>query len=206
MPNILEVASDNYWRWGRKKVANKHRNTMEVKVAGVQMDLRDVSFHFKRKTGFPTISDTGVVDLLLPNDGFSFKMKVSTADKKDSQNYFKVEKVDVDFKDLKLKVTKSNHKLLFGLFKPFALKAMRPALQKAVEKAIKDQCNELDKFLYEIKLEADRALDEARSDPENVPNIYQRYYNAAQKRLLQGKEKAEAVAQDKKVNVAITQD
>ena len=206
MPNIMEVASDNYWRWGRKKIANSNKNTMEIKVSGIQMDLRDVSYHIKRKQGFPSITDTGVADILLPGDGFSFKMKISTADKKDRQNYFKVEKVDVDLEDLKIKLHKSNHKLLFGLFKPIMLKALRPPMQKAVEKAIQDECNKLDQLFFQVKQEADRALEAAKEDPENAPNIYERYYNAAQKRIMQGKEKAEAVAQDKKVNVAMTKE
>lgn len=204
MPNVLEVASDNYFRWGRKKIANKHKNTVDVKVTGIQMDLRDVSYHIKRKSGFPSITDTGVLDLLLPGNGFSFRVKVATPEAKDSHHVFKVEKVDVNVKDLKLKIKKSNHKLLFTLFKPIALKAIRPALQKAVEKAIKDECDKADQFLYEVKQEADRALEEAKTDPERAVNIYQRYYDATHKRFLQGKEKAKAVVQDKKVNVAMT--
>jgi DNA ligase-4 len=52
-------------------------------------------------------------------------------------------------------------------------------------------------------------MHQAREDPENVPNIYQRYVTAAQKKVLQGRKKAEgavgAVA-DKKVNYAITKE
>ncbi|KAM0200721.1 hypothetical protein ACHAPA_008181 [Fusarium lateritium] len=205
-PNVFEIASDHYFRWGRKKIANKSHQTIEVKVAGIQMDLRDVSFHIKRKQGFPSITDTGVADIVLPGDGFSFKMKVSTADKKDRQNYFKVENVDVDFAKLQIKVKKSNHKLLFGILKPFMLKVIRPPLQKAVEKAIKDQCNKLDQMLFQVKQEADRATAEAKNNPENTPNIYNRYYNAAQQQLTKNKKKAEAVAADKKANVAITKE
>lgn len=204
MPNILEISSDNYFRWGRKKIANKNKNTIDIKVSGVQMDLRDVSFHVKRKAGFPKITDTGVVDILLPGDGFSFRMKVSTADKHDSQHMFKVEKVDVDVKGLKLNVKQSKYKLLFALVKPIALKALRPALQAAIEKAIKDQCNELDTFLFEVKKEADRAKEQIKNDPEQAVNIYKRYYDAAQKRMLQGKKKAKEATEDKKVNVAMT--
>ncbi|KAF4458188.1 hypothetical protein F53441_39 [Fusarium austroafricanum] len=205
-PNIFEVSSEHYFRWGRKKIANKNHQTIEVKVAGIQMDLRDVSFHIKRKQGFPSITDTGVADIILPGDGFSFKMKVSTADKKDTQNYFKVEKVDVDFNKLQIKVKKSNHKLLFSLFKPFMLKVIRPPLQKAVEKAIKDQCNKLDQLMYQVKQEAERAGAEAKSDPENAPNIYNRYYTAAQQQFTKNKKKAEEVAANKKANVAMTKE
>jgi hypothetical protein len=205
-PNILEISSENYFRWGRKKITNKHKNVAEIKVSGVQMDLRDVSFHIKRKQGFPSITDTGVVDILLPGDGFSFKMKISSADKKDRQNFFKVDKVDVDFKQLKFKVKKSSHKFLFGLLKPLALRAMRPAIQKAVEKALKDKFNEMDRLLFQVKQEADKALAEAKGSPEQVPNIYKRYVDAAQKTLMQGKEKTKEVTEDKKLNMSFTND
>ncbi|KJZ74740.1 hypothetical protein HIM_05857 [Hirsutella minnesotensis 3608] len=204
MPNLLEVSSEHFFRWGRKKVANKHHNMIDVKVAGIQMDLRDVSYHVKRKSGFPSLTDTGVADILLPGNGFSFRMKISTAEKSDRQNFFKVDKVDVDFKGLNIKLKKSSHKLLFGIVKPLMLKVLRPPIQKAVEKAIKDQCTQLDAMLYQIKQDAERAAQEGDSDPEKKMNFYERYYQAAQRRFLDGKEKSKQVADDKKVNVAMT--
>ncbi|RYP43861.1 hypothetical protein DL768_009609 [Monosporascus sp. mg162] len=206
MPNVLEVASDNYFRWGRKKVANKSKNTIEIKVTGIQMDLRDVSYYVNRKQGFPSITDTGVANLYLGGDGLSFKMKLSNADPTDRQNFFKVEKVDVDVKHLQIKLVNSNHKLLFALFKPIMLKVLRPAIQKAAEKQLKDQFNRFDQLLFQIKQEADRAEESAKKDPTNVPNLYKRYADAAQKRVLQGKKKAQAAASDKKVNMAITKE
>ncbi|EFY95596.1 hypothetical protein X797_009623 [Metarhizium robertsii] len=201
MPNIAEVSSENFFRWGRKKVANKHHNVIDVKISGIQMDLRDVNFHVNRKKGFPSLSDTGVLDILLPGNGLSFRMKVATAHKSDSQNIFKVEKVDVDFKNLKIKVKKSNHKLLFAIVKPLALKVLRAPIQKAVEKAIKDECNKFDSLLWQIKKDADAA---GAGDVEDKANFFKRYYDAAQKRYLEGKEKTKEVASDKKVNIAMT--
>ncbi|OTB20793.1 hypothetical protein K445DRAFT_51617 [Daldinia sp. EC12] len=206
MPNVLEVASDNYFRWGRKKIASTNKNSIDVKVTGIQMDLRDVSFYVKRKQGFPSITDTGVANIRMGGDGFCFRLKLSTADDKDRQHFFKLDKVDVDVKNLQIKLVKSNHKILFSLFKPIMLKVLRPVIQKTAEKQLKDQFNKLDQLLFQIKQEADRALEQARSDPENVPNIYNRYVNAAQKQILQGKKKAEAVAADKKVNMAVTKE
>ncbi|KAK6724183.1 hypothetical protein SNK04_003018 [Fusarium graminearum] len=133
-------------------------------------------------------------------------MKVSTAEKKDRQNYFKVEKVDVDFAKIQIKVKKSNHKLLFSILKPIMLKVIRAPLQKAVEKAIKDQCNKLDQLCYQVKQEAERATAEAKNNPENAPNIYNRYYTAAQKQFTQKKQKAQEVASDKKANIAMTKE
>ncbi len=168
------------------------------------MDLRDVSYYVKKKTGFPGITDIGVLDIFLGGTGFSFKIKLSTADKADRENFFKVDKVDVDVKNFNIKVKQSNHKLLFTLVKSIMLKVMRPALQKILEKTIKDKVHELDTLAYKVKLEADRAKEDIKENPEEAPNVYSRYVSAAQKQILQGKQKAEDVASDKKVNMAIT--
>jgi len=209
MPNVLEIQSDNFFRWGRKKIASKQQSKVDVKVSGVQMDLRDVSFYVKRKQGFPSITDQGVANFFLGGDGFSFRMKLSTADKKDKQHFFKIDKVDVDVKNLKISLVKSNHKLLFGLFKPIMLKVLRPVVQKAAEKQLKDRFNQLDQMLFMIKQEADRALEDAKANPENVTNIYRRYLTAAQNQVMRSRQKAQEIAAkaaDKKVNLAITKE
>lgn len=204
MPNIFEIANDNYRRWGRKNIANKSHHTIAVSVSGIQMDLKDVSYYVKKKQGFPSLTDIGVLDIFLGGSGLSFKMKLSTAEKKDRQNFFKVDKVDVDVKDLRIKIKQSKHKLLFSLAKSLAIKTLRPAIQKAMEKVIKEKVHELDNLAYQIKLEADRAMQEVNEDPENAPNVYQRYVTAAQKQLMQGKEKTQEVASKTTVNMAIT--
>jgi hypothetical protein len=205
MPNALEFASDNYWRWGRKNIANRNKNAVMVSVSGVQMDLRDVSYYVKKKQGFPGLTDLGVMDIFLGGTGLSFKIKLSTADAKDRQNFFKVDHVDVDVKNFNIKLKQSRHKTLFNLFKPIMLKVLRPALQKVIEKVIKDKVNELDGMAYGIKQEADRAKNEVKDDPEQAPNVYSRYATAAQNKLMKGKKKAQNAAADKKVNVAMTQ-
>lgn len=204
-PNLLDVHSENYMRWGRKKITSKSKHSAEVRVSGIQMDLRDVSYYVKRKRGFPSLTDTGRADIFMGGDGFSFKLKISTPDEKDVQKFFRVDKVDVDVKNLKIKLHESKHKLLFSIAQPLLLKVMRPALQKAMGKAIRDNFNELDQLLFKLKQEADRGLEQAQSDPENVPNIYSRYASAVQRQILDGKKKAEKVAADKKVNYAVTQ-
>ncbi|KAG9228382.1 hypothetical protein BJ875DRAFT_477613 [Amylocarpus encephaloides] len=205
MPNIFELANDNYFRWGRKKISNNNHNSIMLSVSGIQMDLRDVSYYVKRKQGTLKVSDLGVADIYLGGQGFSFKVKLSTADDKDRQNFFKVDKVDVEVKNFDIKLKQSKHKLLFGLFKPLMLKVMRPALQKAFEKIIKDKVHELDSMAYQVKLEADRAAKEVKENPENAPNIYQRYVSAVQKKILQGQKKAEDVKKNTTVNMAMTQ-
>jgi hypothetical protein len=213
-PNVLEFGSDNYWRWGRKQISSKNKNKVMLSVSGVQMDLRDVSYYIKKKQGFPSITDKGVMDIFMGGSGFSFKVEMETADRARENNaqthFFKVNKVETDIQNLQIKMKKSNHKLLFNMFKPLLLKVMRPIIQRVLEKQIKDSVNQLDGMLYDVKVEADRAEAEAKRnpDPQNLANMYQRYAQAGQKRLMQGKQKKEQLKEktkDTQVNVAVTQ-
>lgn len=204
-PNSFEFGSDNYFRWGRKTVTNKNKNKVMVSVSGVQMDLKDVSYYINKKQGFPSIKDTGVMDIFMGGTGFSFKIAMETADKSDRQHFFKINTVNVDMKSLNIKLKQSKHKLLFNVFKPLLFSVVKPAIAKVLEKLIKDQVHLLDGKAYDIHQEAERAAKAARNDPENAPNIYNRYVQAAQKTMTQKKQQAQETAADKKANVAMTQ-
>jgi hypothetical protein len=211
MPNTLEIANDSYYRFGRKSVTNKNKQQFMISVSGIQCDLKDVSYYVHKKQGFPSIKDTGIMDVFLGGEGFSFKLKVSSADqdsKTERHHFFKVDKIDVNIKKMKLKLKKSNHKTLFGLFKPVLMLVMRPAIQKVLEKQIKDTFDEMDSKFYAIQKEAEKAEEDFKRnpDPENAKNIYSRYYTAAQKEFTLKKEKAEEFAKDKKANLAMTKE
>ena len=201
-PNSFEFGSDNYFRWGRKTVTSANKNKVMVSVSGVQMDLKDVSYYINKKQGFPSIKDTGVMDIFMGGSGFSFKIAMETVDKSDRQHFFKINKVTVDIKSLTIKLKQSKHKLLFNLFRPLLFSIIRPAVGKVLEKLIKDQVSEADAKAYAIHQEAQRVAVAVQNDPENAPNIYSRYADAAKTVLVKKQKKAEEVAADKKGNVA----
>jgi len=145
------------------------------------------------------------MDIFMGGTGFSFKIAMETADQSDRQHFFKIDKVTVDVKNLNVKLKKSKFKLLFGLFKPLLFGIIRPAVAKLLEKQIKDYVHQADGYAYDLYREVERAGKEAQKNPEQAQNIYQRYVNAAQKKALQGKQKSQEAAADKKVNVALTQ-
>ena len=205
MPNSFEIQSDNYFRWGRQNIASKNKNKIIVSVSGVQMDLKDVSYYVKKKQGFPSVTDKGVMDIFMGGTGFSFKIGMETADASDRQHFFKINTVSVDVKHLKIKMKQSNHKLLFNIFKPLLLTVLRPVVQKVLEKQIRDSVTQADAMAYEIHKEVERAKVQAKNNPEDVQNIYSRYVSAAQKKMAEGKQKTADVASNKKANVAMTQ-
>ncbi|RAL01049.1 uncharacterized protein BO80DRAFT_425031 [Aspergillus ibericus CBS 121593] len=205
MPNIVEFGSDNYFRWGRKKISNKRDNKIMISVSGIQADLRDVSYYVNRKQGFPAITDTGVMDIFLGGEGFGFKIAASTAQKEDRQNYIKVDKVTVKIDSFNIKLKQSKHKTLFTIFKPLLFRVVRPTLQKVLEKQIRDAFAKGDAFAYDIHSEAKKAQEASSQDPANAPNIYSRYLDAFRARNEDKKRKAQDIAQrDTKVQTATT--
>jgi Family of unknown function (DUF5923)/Protein of unknown function (DUF4449) len=199
-PNVIEFGSDNYFRWGRKKISNKHDNKIMISASGVQMDLKDVSYYVKKKQGFPSITDKGVMDIYLGGEGFSFKIAASNAHKSDRQHFAKVDTVSVDVKHLKIKIKQSNHKLLFSIAKPILLKVMRPVIQKILEKQIRDSFTQADAYFYDVHKEAQRAVERAKAnpDPDNVSNIYKEYVTVIQRKMTAKKEKAQEKASNTK--------
>jgi hypothetical protein len=205
MPNVVEFGSDNYFRWGRKKISNKRDNKIMIAASGIQADLRDVSYHIKKKQGFPSITDTGIMDLLLSGEGFGFKIAASTVNKGDKQHIVKLDKVSVNIKNLDIKLKKSKHKVLFSTFKPMLFRVVRPALEKVVEAQIREAFNKGDAWANEISIEARKAADAAREDPENAPSMLSRYADAIRARGQAKAKEAEAVAKrDTKVQTVMT--
>ena len=202
MPNKAEISNKHGFQRGRGN-DTKMKNSIEIEMAGIQMDLHDVSYHVKRKQGFPSITDTGVANILVPNNGFACAMRLHTEVNQDGQNYFKVENVDVKITDLQITLVKSNHKVLFNVFKSMMLKVLRAPIQRAMESAVKDQCNQFVSLLNNLNSEAQSGLQEILSDPDQAMDIFQRYLDAALKRLLQGLQQVKSKAADTKVNVAM---
>lgn len=205
-PNALEFGSDNYWRYGRKSIKNHRENKVMIAASGVQMDLRDVAYYFKKKQGFPSITDKGVMDIVMAGEGFSFKIAARNAHKTTDRTHFLViDKIDVVVHNIDIKVKQSNHKLLFRIAKSLVLKAMKPAIQKAIEKQIKTNFEKADGFAYSIYREVEKSKETAKKNPEQASNIYQQYVNAFQKKMTDKKQKAEKAKKNTEVNVALTQ-
>ncbi|KIW33288.1 hypothetical protein, variant 2 [Cladophialophora immunda] len=203
-PNVFEFGSDNYFRMGRKGISNKRENKVTIAGSGIQMDLQDVAYYIKKKQGFPSITDKGVMDIFLGGEGFSFKISARNANAKDRSHFVAVDKVDVTIKNLNVKIKQSNHKLLFKIAKPLLLKTMKPVIQKVLEKQIKDAFMQADAFAYRVHQDVQRGKEAALEDPENAPNIWQSYWNSYQKLLAEKKEKAKDVASKTNVNMAMT--
>jgi hypothetical protein len=151
------------------------------------------------------------MDIFMGGDGFSFRVVASSSKDPDKLHFVKPEKVTVNIKNLDIRLKKSKHKLLFGLFKPLLFSVVRPAIHKLLEKQVRDMFMKADAFAHDVHAEARRTRDLARNDPENARNLYSHYVSAARKQVMEQKRKAREVAagkvkRDTKVHWAMTQE
>jgi len=206
MPNVLEIGNDAHYRFGRKTTSSKRSQKVMISASQIQCDLRDISYYVKRKQGFPSITDIGVMDVLLGGEGFGFKLQLSTAEKHDRAQFFKVDTVKVNVKHLNIKLKQSKHKALFGLFKPLLLKVLKPVIVKVLEQQISHTFSDLDAFCYRVYQEEQKVERELKDNPnpENAQNIYRHYYKAFQKELMARKQQANAMTSDKHAKMAVT--
>ncbi|BFZ59546.1 hypothetical protein YB2330_000557 [Saitoella coloradoensis] len=207
-PNILEVKADNYIRYSaRKAINNVNHHRVTVHMEQIQMDLRDVAYYIKKKSGFPSVRDTGIIDIFLGGEGLSATVTLADATALDRTSFFKVERVDVKINNLKLKLKKSNHKLLFNLFKPLLMGIIKPVIQKVAEKKIAEQFDTLDHLLYSVYKETKREQN-TYTDDEATPNTTKLYLQTLMKRVSanskEKKDKAAETAQDKHAAVTVS--
>jgi hypothetical protein len=193
-PNVVEFGNDNYFRLGRRQVSSVTQQKIMIAASGIQMDLRDVAFYVKKKRGFPSLTDKGVMDVFLGGEGFSFRLAARTAQSKDRTHFVAVDTVSVNVKNVNIKLKQSNHKLLFNIVKPLLLRVMKPVVTKAIEKQIRENFEKLDAFAWDIYQDAQRAAKQVQSDPDNADNIFSRYLHAYKRKLTAQRNKAEEKA------------
>ncbi|KAK2813379.1 hypothetical protein FQN50_000694 [Emmonsiellopsis sp. PD_5] len=179
-----------------------------IAATGMQTDWRDVSYYVKKKSGFPAISDMGVMDILMGGEGFNFRISGSNSDEPGS--LINPEKVVVNVNNLDIKLKKSKHKLLFAIFKPLLFSIVRPAVEKVLEKQIHDSFVRGDAWAYEIHNRARGAWDAAHDEGNGKRSIYSYYFDSLRNKIMETRKEAErkekaGEKRDTKVNLAVTE-
>ena len=122
--------------------------------------MRDVAFYFKKKTGFPKLSDSGLADVLLGGEGLTVTAHVVSAGK-DRSSVFKVKNVHVKVANLKFSIRDSKHDTLYKTVRPLATGLVKKQLQKAIADAVTTGLEYVDGQLVGVR---DRMADAKASE------------------------------------------
>lgn len=128
--------------------------------------MRDVAFCFRRKTGTPKLTDSGLADVLLGGEGLTITVHLVSADR-DRSSVFKVKDVHTSVHTLKFSVRDSKHDTLYKLLGPLATGLVKKQLQKAVGTAVRTALEYVDARLVGVRegmAEARASEDKSRRD------------------------------------------
>lgn len=93
------------------------RHEIIITLSQMQADMRDVAFYFKKKSGIPKLSDSGLADVVVGGDGVGVTIHLSST-KNDPTSFFNVKNVHVTIDSLKFSIRDSKHDLLYKTLKP----------------------------------------------------------------------------------------
>ena len=206
IPNIIEIENHNFVKYSAyKRITNNQHHKFSIKLSQIQLDIKDIAYYIKRKQGFPSITDTGVVDILLSGNGLSATIGLETAEKKDRQAFFKPANIDVTIHHMDVKLRKSSHKLLFGIFKPLLMSTLKPVIAKVAEQQIRSNLTQLDREIYSVYKKVEAEKEKAKDgDPEGAAQDLKLYFEQIKARFLENKRQKEARVKQTTVNVAAT--
>lgn len=130
----------------------------------IQSDMKDVAFYFKKKTGLPKLSDSGLADVLLGGSGLTVTAHIRSTN--DPSSVFHVKDVHVKVDTLKFSIRDSKHDLLYKTLRPLATGLVKKQLQKAIEGAVRTGLEYADGQLVGVRdrmREADASEDKSRT-------------------------------------------
>lgn len=112
--------------------------------------MRDVAFYFRKKSGIPRLSDSGLADVVLGGEGLTATVHLVSADK-DRSSVFKVKSVHVKVDTLKFSIRDSKHDFWYKTLKPLATGLVKKQIQKAMQDSIKTGMEYVDGQLVSVR-------------------------------------------------------
>lgn len=169
-PNIVTLVAHNYLKFSPySNISDEHHHEFTFTFAQMQADMRDVAFFFRKKTGFPKVTDSGMADVLIGGSGLTAVVHLVSAGR-DRSSVFKVKDVHVKVGSLKFSIRDSKHDLLYNTLKPLATGLVKRQIKRAIAGAIRTGMEYVDGQLVSVR---DRMEEAESSDKMNRTQVLQ---------------------------------
>jgi hypothetical protein len=154
-PNIIEVAAQTYMKMSPySAIKDESHHTMTVTLSQIQADMRDVTFYYKKKTGFAKLKDSGLADVFLGGNGITATVTINnntSSSKASKKSLFQVKSVHVKVDALKFSIRDSRHDLLYKTLRPLATGLIKKQVAKAIEDGIRFGFEYADRELVKVR-------------------------------------------------------
>ncbi|KAI0654930.1 hypothetical protein C8Q70DRAFT_924907 [Cubamyces menziesii] len=190
-PNLVSMEAHNFVKFSPyNAIKDENHHEFVLTFGQIQADMRDVAFYFKKKSGFPKLSDSGLADVLLGGEGLTITAHVVSADK-DRSSVFKVKNVHVKVATLKFSIRDSKHDMLYNTLRPLATGLVKRQLQKAIADAVTTGLEYVDGQLVGVRDRMNEAKDtEGMSRTQVLQDMFKRNKEEAQSTKGKAEEKA----------------
>ncbi|TXT08906.1 hypothetical protein VHUM_03034 [Vanrija humicola] len=174
-PNIITIENHNYFKFSPfASIKDKSHHRFRISLSQIQADIKNLRFAFRKKKGFPKMSDSGIADVVIARNGISVDIEIETIENR-RDTLFKVRSVDTSIDELSFKIRDAKHDLLYKFIKVVATGAIKKAIAKGIESGIRSALEYVDDELVQIR----NALDESKNDDEQtrtqaIKDLYKR--------------------------------
>ncbi|KAF1807717.1 hypothetical protein FB192DRAFT_1271962, partial [Mucor lusitanicus] len=145
LPNVFDSKIESYNSFSLKSETQSKpsHQTLFVRMSEIQAEIDDVVFFYKKKTGFPKLSDRGVASLTVGGKGISVATRITTVTDNPAKT-FKVASCKCNVDNLKVKVNDSNHDILYKAIRPLVIGQVKKQVSRAIEEKVTAMINQLD--------------------------------------------------------------
>ncbi|KAJ3208953.1 hypothetical protein HDU67_006466 [Dinochytrium kinnereticum] len=136
VPNLMEVKMKNSVLFGlRPEVGTAMDHSLSLNFFQIQADVRDMPFFFRKKTGFPQMTDWGVANFHIGGEGITVRTKIGL-DLESSQTTIYPQKVVVSVENLNLEIIASRNDALYRVLHSTIIGILRREIAALVGKQV----------------------------------------------------------------------
>ncbi|KAI9059164.1 hypothetical protein FKP32DRAFT_1580513 [Trametes sanguinea] len=196
-PNLISMEARNFAKLSAyNNIKDEFHHEFTLTLGQIQADMRDVAFWFRKKTGTPKLTDSGLADVLLGGTGLTVTVHLVSADK-DKSSVFKVKDVNTNIHTLKFSIRDSKHDTLYKMLAPLATGLVKKQLQKVIGQAVRTMLEYVDGQLVAVRDQMAEA--KAREDASRRDVLKQQLFARKQEADKARQKKEERGAQFKVV-------
>jgi len=126
--------------------SRQHDNSFLIDISKVRAHLTSVNFFVDKKTGFPKITERGLADIDLTNNGLSLRIEVvpkAVKSGNEVHSVFEAKTVTCSIDKLKIHLRETSHDTLFKILSPIINMVAKKKIETGIADAIKENMNKL---------------------------------------------------------------
>ncbi|KAI9221896.1 hypothetical protein BC828DRAFT_397139 [Blastocladiella britannica] len=136
LPNLFELEMMNRATVSpRLEIEDRFMHVFSLNAYQIQADIHDVSFYYKRKSGFPRLKDWGVADLAITGEGIHVHLAFELDRIATTQTLIPL-RVQANVDDIRVQLHHTKHDTLYKLVAPAIKSAIRRSLVANIEQTL----------------------------------------------------------------------